>query len=268
MLNKCCRVTAKSFMEPWLIDTASELDETLKMHRKLWEYAVIARVYRERVGSGGRCLGFGVGAEPIASWLAAQGAQVTATDKPDDKRGLWTDTGQYAVSLDTVYNPGVVAREDFDRRVEFFPVDMRHLPEDLLAGEYDFTWSSGVFEHLGGLEPGLAFFCRQMEALRPGGIAAHTTEFNYESNDKTLSTGDVVLYREKDFESLAERIAAQGDSMWPMDFSRGNEPEDLFVDSPPYATFDSLDDVHLHLTVGGWPTTSVLLVATRGEAAP
>ena len=52
---------------------------------------------------------------------------------------------------------------------------MNHLPDDLRG--FDFTWSSCALEHLGTLAAGADFVVAQMDCLRPGGVAVHTTEF-------------------------------------------------------------------------------------------
>ena len=85
MLNRSSIVRAIDFREPWFVDRTAELGEELKLHRKLWEFVVIAQVYRERIQyiqGFGKALGFGVGLEPLASWFAAQEAEVLATDYP------------------------------------------------------------------------------------------------------------------------------------------------------------------------------------------
>ena len=63
----------------------------------------------------------------------------------------------------------------YAKRASFIPVDMNPLPAELLRGTFDFTWSSSSLEHVGTCELGLEFFLNAMSALKPGGIALHTT---------------------------------------------------------------------------------------------
>lgn len=243
-----CRVRASDFSTPWFWQRADELGHKVVFHRKIWEQCVITQVYRNIVFSNGIVLGFGVGREPLAAWFAKRGALVTATDSPNTNPA-WTDTGQHATSIDDVGCSGF-------KGVTFRPVDMNNIPEDL-HGRFDFTWSSGSFEHLGSIEAGLSFFCNQMKCLKRGGIAVHTTEFNPIFGD-TLETKDLVLFRLRDIIELGERLMKQGDNLWPFDPSPGLYPEDLHVDKEPWGL------PHLSIKVGDFTTTSIVLIARRG----
>ena len=252
-------VRARDFRQPWFAERAKELCHPFVVHRKLWEFCVIAQVCEEHMTPGARALGFGVGLEPLAAWLASRGATVVATDRPDETLE-WDHTNQHAVSLDQLRHPGVCPAREFDERVQFAPVDMNQIPDELCDGSFDFTWSAGSFEHIGGIDRGLDFFCRQMACLRPGGLAVHTTEFNMFSYEPTMEEHNLVLFRVQELQVLAERLAAQGDALWPMDLASGVEADDLHIDSPPYGL------PHLKLALGAFVTTSVLLVARKGGA--
>lgn len=243
-------VQAADFREPWFRARTVELGETYRLHRKLWEFCVITRAF-----TGGTALGFGVGREPIGTWIAANGSAVMVTDRPDTTPE-WTDTGQHALSLLQTYQeiPGF-RDEDYFARATFLPVDMNAIPEGLLQGQFDFTWSCGSFEHLGGIEAGLDFFVNQMRALKPGGVAAHTTEFNI--GQVPLSAKDLCLFTTADLERLKARLATQGDSLH-YDLIMGDEPADRHIDVPPYGL------PHLKLEFTPFQTTSILLRAVRG----
>lgn len=257
LLDTSTVVRARDFRQPWFAQRAKELAHPLQMHRKLWEFCAIAQVCHERMPEGAKALGFGVGLEPLAAWLASRGATVVATDRPDET-AEWDNTNQHAASLEHLRHPGVCPDRDFEERVRFLPLDMNDIPDELCRGEFDLTWSAGSFEHIGGIDKSLDFFCRQMACLRPGGLAVHTTEFNMFSYEPTLDENNLVLFRVQELQVLAERLAAQGDRLWPMDLASGIEPEDLHIDSPPHGL------PHLKLAVGAFVTTSVLLVARRG----
>ena len=262
-------VRARDFEAAWLRARAAEMREPFKVHRKLWEFALIAQAFEERVGRPGAvAVGFGVGHEPLPAWLAGRGASVVATDLPSDAEDRWTTSGQHAEGRDGLRFNEICSREQFDA-IEFRQVDMRAIPDDLLRGEADFTWSAGSFEHLGSIEAGLEFFCRAMRCLKPGGVAVHTTEYNYAAKrgGPTCNKADIVLFRAEDFEELARRLRAQGDELMPIDLALGDTQADRSVDAPPYR-----DEPHLRCRVGSWLTTSVALVALRGagtaEARP
>lgn len=257
MLDKSSIVRAADFDRFWLKGRALELCEPLNMHRKLWEYAIIAQVYRERIISGGKVLGFGVGLEPMVAWFAKHFASVLATDRPDTTAD-WTSTQQHAQSLEQLRRPTICKDWVFDLHVKFAPVDMNAIPEDLMRGEFDLTWSAGSFEHVGGIEQSLDFFCRQMACLKPGGLAVHTTEYNPDNTNPTLEAHNIVLFRRQELEELERRLARQGDTLWPLDLAFGNDKVDQHVDREPYGL------PHLKMGFGPFVTTSVLLVARRG----
>lgn len=254
VFTKSCLVKASDFNQPWFIQRKTELDhkDYTRMHRKLWEFCAIAQVYEDYVcyeKTDLKCLGFGVGTDPLSKWLF-RSAEVVATDLDinDPRAEEWVNTRQHASETSLDY-------------CDYRSVDMNDIPDDLKQGQFDFTWSCGSFEHIGGIDASLRFFCEQMKCLRPGGIAAHTTEYNYANNHETLQAKNLVLFRKQDLERLAEMLKAQGDELLPLDFSLGNQPEDTIVDEPPYDT----DNPHLKLRVGGFLTTSILLIARRGS---
>lgn len=272
-ITTSCRVRAVDFENQWLQDRAREmcldvlpvsngigLVSTKRMHRKVWEFATIAQVYYDQFkGKSAKCLGFGCGKEPLPAWLASYTSSVVATDGPDDTAN-WTKTNQRSVNVIDLPWQGICQPEDIDR-VEFRQVDMNAIPDDLLQGQFNFTWSCGSFEHIGGIDASLAFFCRQMQTLKPGGIAAHTTEFNPIDSDETLNEPNLCLFRERDLRRLESMLAAQGDHLWSLDLCPGETELDTIVDVPPYTS-----DIHLSIKIGNWTTTSVLLVAERGES--
>lgn len=259
VFTKSCLVKARDFYQPWFIARKTELDhkDYTHMHRKLWEFCAIAQVFEDHVLPNvlvSECLGFGVGTDPLAKWLS-RSSNVLATDIPLDnpEAQQWLDTHQHSSN----------SEEFWSTLYRFRPVDMNNIPNDLKQGQFDFTWSCGSFEHIGGIDASLNFFCEQMKCLRPGGIAAHTTEYNYANNHETLQAKNLVLFRQQDLERLAEMLKSQGDELLPLDLSIGDQPADVIVDEPPYDT----DTPHLKLRIGGFLTTSILLIARRGSGS-
>jgi len=289
MITTSHRVKAQFFVEPWFQQRREELQEDSRIHRKIWEFAVIAQVYDEqsnvltedekeqlkesvdRFINGDmpripnrrmrNVLGFGVGREPLPSWFYHQGCYMTATDAPlDIVQTDWTQSGQHAASLKQI------RRLDLDPAgsgvLSYRPVDMNHIPSDLLYGNFDFIYSAGSFEHLGGLDAGIYFFLRSMAALKPGGIACHTTEYNPLSDRETLNGEGLCIYRKQDLEKLEIMLRDQGDELFPLDLSGGDLDEDLYIDRIPYHGIPS----HLSLYIGPHVTTSIVLIARRGGA--
>ncbi len=253
------RVRAKDFDTDWLPARTAEFHEAFRIHRKLWEFAVIAQVYLDEIGQGGTALGFGCGREPLPAWLANRGCRVIATDVELENADDWVGSKQHSGGLADLPVEGICDPARFRKLVSFMPMNMNEIPETFLQGTFDFTWSAGSFEHIGGIEKSLQFFLKQMQCLKPGGLAVHTTEFNFASNTRTIETNNLVLLRQRDFEDLERRLAAQGDELWPLDLVRGDQPADLYVDPWPYT-----GEHHLNLEVVDQVSTSILLVARRG----
>jgi hypothetical protein len=244
---------------------AERLGEPWRAHRKLWELAFICQALEERgmLQPGRKGLGFAVGAEKLPAFFAARGCRITATDLPsDDERNKpWAASGQWVGNLEALNESGLCPEATFRDNVAYRPVDMNHIPANL--GGYDFTWSTCSFEHCGNLDLGLRFLERQMECLRPGGVAVHTTEFNLSSNDSTLAEGPCVIYRLKDIESVCQRLVEQGHRVEPLDVDPGQDPLDKVVDVPPYhqwATDPPARIKHLRLNLAGHASTSIALI--------
>jgi SAM-dependent methyltransferase len=229
----------------------------------LWEAGMLA--------PGRRGLGFAVGTEPLPALLAAEGAEVLATDLPagDAKARVWRDTDQHAAGAEGLYRHGLLPRAEFDARVRFRAVDTNALPEDLLGGGYDFLWSVCSIEHLGSIAATIDFVLRAMRCLRPGGIAVHTTEYNLDPAGTTVERGTTVLLQDRHVEELGRRAAAAGHALLPRQAGPPPSPLDLYVDLPPYPSMEeraggTVEPPHLRLALYGYQVTSLGLVLRAG----
>jgi hypothetical protein len=133
---------------------------------------------------------------------------------------------------------------------------MRNIPESLR--DFDFTWSSCAFEHLGSIQNGINFIVNQMSCLKEGGWAVHTTEFNLTSNERTLEGKDLVFFRRSDIEHLIELLNQKGYFVEELDTSVGLTKSDYFVDVPPYSY-----SPHLKLRMGNYVITSIILIIRK-----
>lgn len=233
-------------------------DRPPHVHRKLWEWFFIAEALKERgfLEPGRRGLGFGVGQDPLASVFASLGCDIVATDLDVDRAAEagWVETGQHAREVAQLNDAGLCDPEEFATRVTFRTVDMNHVPPDLR--DFDFTWSSCSFEHLGSIALGQEFILRQMRCLRPGGVAVHTTEYNVSSNRGTVAAGQTVLFRRRDIEWIAEHLRADN-HLIDVDFDPGSSPADRHVDVPPWST------THLKLRIDDYVATSIGLIIEK-----
>ena len=90
----------------------------------------------------------------------------------------------------------------------------------------------------------------------------HTTEFNVSDEENTLTEGDNVIYRRKDLSSLAHRLRLIGCGMEVLDDFPGTAPEDIEYD---YHPFYQNDRAHIKLMLGGYVTTSCMIIITKGR---
>jgi 2-polyprenyl-3-methyl-5-hydroxy-6-metoxy-1,4-benzoquinol methylase len=252
--------TASQFAEPTFDEITQAMGIYPSKHRKVWENVWIVSVLATwgLIAPGRHALGFGCGKERIPALLASRGVQVLATDAPSEEvhNQGWASTNQHSSAVDDVFYPELINRKDFDQLVSFRAVDMNAIPGDL-DERFDCCWSACCFEHLGSLLHGLNFFENSLKTLRPGGLAVHTTEFNLSSDDDTIESPGLSIYRRQDIEHLLGRLAAQGHEVMPLNLHPGHEPLDEFIDAPPYGP------LHLKLQVGALTATSIGLVVRK-----
>ena len=251
--------TKSQFDEAVYAHWVEQIREKKRYHRKQWEFAFILQNLHIQLllENGRRGLGFGVGQEPLPALMASRGVRVTATDL--DLEGAvekgWAASNQHTTSLAVLNEDGICEPAMFEKQVGFRNVDMNNIPPDLTG--YDFCWSSCAFEHLGSIELGLQFVENSLKCLKPGGVAVHTTEYNCQSNDKTLAEGGTVIFRQRDILELANRLRSAGHQLF-LNLNQGSQDLDKHVDMPPYA-----QDHHLKLQLDKYVTTSIGLVVQK-----
>lgn len=235
--------------------------EVPRFHRKQWEFYYVAESLSQRgmLTPGKKGLGFAVGTEPLPACFASFGCFITATDLPSDDSvaQVWNSTNQWCAGLETLNDRGICEPGTFQRLVQYRPVDMNAIPSDLR--NYDFNWSSCSFEHLGSISKGLDFLRNQLDTLKPGGVAVHTTEYNVSSNHDTLELEHCVIFRQQDIERITAELRAEGHHVEELDFSLGWHPLDYKVDLPPYTAAP-----HLRLQLGHYVCTSIGIIIQKG----
>jgi hypothetical protein len=236
------------------------LHEPLRYHRKLWEFSFICQALYERgfLRRGARGLGFAVGLEPLPSFFASLSCEILASDLPtgDPRVDDWCNTAQWAPCLEKLNELKLCPDAEFSERVSFRGIDMNAIPRDVRG--FDFTWSSCSFEHCGNIDLGKQFIWNQMDCLKPGGVAVHTTEFNLTSNTDTLTAGPTVIFRRRDVEEMAQQLMDAGHSVEPLDLTLGEHELDRHVDEEPFNT-----KRHMRLRLGRWASTSIGLIIRK-----
>jgi 2-polyprenyl-3-methyl-5-hydroxy-6-metoxy-1,4-benzoquinol methylase len=248
----------------WAAYWARELKIALVFHRKVWEQVYVLQILNNHdlLRPGARGIGFGCGAEPIPSYLASRGVEVTISDIPPEHQASkgWASSTQHAASLKNCHYPNLVSSEVFQERAQLIYVDMNAIPGELK--NYDFCWSICALEHLGSIDKGMDFVVNSLDTLKPGGVAVHTTEFNFFDDERTIDNWVTVYPRRKDFLRLASRLKEEGHIMSDIDFDVGQGPLDRFIDLPPFAFQVSeaaralwVYEDHIKLAIDGIATT-------------
>lgn len=258
----------------WAAHWCAQLKIPVIYHRKIWELVYILQAMYENghMKPGSRALGFGCGEEPISSYLASLGMQVTITDL-EPKRAIlagWADTNQHAASLAQAYKPHLVPIDIFKKLVDLQYVDMNDIPSAL--NNYDLCWSVCALEHLGSIEKGLAFIEKSLDTLRPDGLAVHTTEFNINPEGPTIDNWITVLFQQKHIRNLAEKLRANGHHVAELNFDLGKKAMDRFIDVPPFnddmpAEIREWIGEQYHLKVGldGFVTTCIGIIVRKAS---
>ncbi|XRB07674.1 methyltransferase [Pycnococcus provasolii] len=233
-----------------------------RIHRKDWELGWIMKVLHDNnvLRAGKKGIVFAAGVEPLPSYVASYGAEILCTDHPGSGWGL----NQNARSLDSLFYPELVQRDEFFRLARFMPVDMNKL--EVLQGEtFDFIWSTCSIEHVGSIDLGIEFVRRSSMLLKPGGVAVHTVEFNLGSNDATVKTGQTAIWRKQDVEKMIRMIEDEGlEIAGEPCYAVGTDTLDLQPDlcSTRCPTHPNHTDV-IKIMLAGYPVTSLGFVVTR-----
>ena len=233
-------------------------------HRKFWEWVFIIHcAILNEIGQSKKALGFGVGTEPIPAVLAKLGAQIVATDAPEEigVGNGWTQNDEFANSAEKLRFDG-----DIDNKGVFAassPVPVLADIEDTITTIHGFDFAGAVccLEHLGSLQHGMDFIVNSVEkTLKVGGIACHTTELNLSSNDDTVESGPTVIYRKRDLDALVAQLRERGHEVGDIRVAPDAHHLDGYVDLPPYR-----EAPHLKLELAGYAITSVGIIVKRGR---
>jgi SAM-dependent methyltransferase len=238
------------------------MKERPKYLRKQWEFVYISQVLYERgmLAPGRRGLGFGVGREPLPALYASFGAEIVASDQSLEGaiQAGWVRSSEHSADLSGLNDRGICIDRMFNQLVSFAEVDMNAI-NPKFHGRFDFCWSACSLEHLGSLEHGATFIKNAMQVLKPGGVAVHTTEFNLTSNDATLESRDLSIYRRRDIDRLVTELAEAGHSPSPVDYSLGEGYAETVVDLPPFGR----GEPHIRLRLADFDCTSIGLVVCK-----
>jgi SAM-dependent methyltransferase len=224
------------------------------IHRKGWEVAIIAETLESHglLAAGYRGIEYGCGSGLVSRYVAAQGANVLATDLLNPS---WVGTHSGFGELANL------------QRVETRVVDMNWLNGESGAGAveveaFDFSWSICSMDHCGSTWLTKRFLLNQLNCLKPGGLAVHTAEYTISVG--LPRSGGTAWLDWTDMVDLQILMQSLGHELAPIDWNIGDCVEDHMIDMPPYG-----GPVHLKPEVsGGRWGTCVVFAAKRGDHEP
>lgn len=220
----CQMSTLAQFAEPAYQEIAAAMGVRPGRTRLLWEQAWVIAILAEAgaIAPGRRAFGLETTRERIASVLAARGVEVLAT----------ASALPHAAAIERrrlqLFHPEACPIADFDHMVACAQLDPRQVAS-LPGGHFDACWSIGLPGRLGSIAAALEVFEASLAPLKPGGIAAHVVSLNLASDGLTWEEPDNVLLRRRDIEALAQRLAAAGHRLLPLNTHPGCDPGDEHV---------------------------------------
>ena len=85
----------------------------------------------------------------------------------------------------------------------------------------------------------------------------HTTEFNLVSNDETIESDWISVYRRRDIDGLPGSLTSQGHHPWPVNYFPGGTERNQQIDYPPCGL------PHMKVRFGDVTMTSLGLLIRR-----
>jgi hypothetical protein len=223
--------TAAQFSEAAFVEIAGAMALSTKLHRGIWESVWVASVLASHgcIAPGKRALGLGPQRERIAALLASRAMAVHVV--------RITETAEPSLSLQhallQLFYPEIIRIDDFDVLVGMQDGDSLD-PVRGIAAEHDCVWSVGISRRLGSVAAVGNFIRRSLDALRPGGIAAHTLDINLSSEAKGGVVEGHLAFHRADLDALVLRLVRDGYEMLPINLYPGHDAADAVIDAPPF----------------------------------
>jgi SAM-dependent methyltransferase len=168
---KFCKLADISdWQDPEFEEIASLLMEAVQS-RKAWEFVQIYRGLKQLglLNGQSQALGLGVGHEGLIYAFTHVCQHVTATDLYESKE--WTTA---AMSVQDVYDKSPFPYQRDQLTVRHMDMTQIQYPD----ASFDFVWSCCAIEHVNDFRDLHQVYREIHRVLKPGGIAALTTEFN------------------------------------------------------------------------------------------
>lgn len=223
--------TATQFSEAAFVEIAGAMALGTKLHRGIWESVWVASVLASHgcIEPGKRALGLGAQRERVAALLASRAVAVNVI--------RLTETAEPSLSqqhaLLQLFYPEIIGIDDFDMLVSLEDGDALDPARGIVA-EHDGVWSMGVLRRLGSVAAAGDFIRRSLDALRPGGVAAHTLDLDLSSEADGGGVAGHLAFHRADLDALVLRLVRDGYEVLPINLYPGHDAADAIVDAPPF----------------------------------
>ena len=247
---------------------ANELQESARLHRKQWEFAMIFLTLKKLgfLQSDKTGLSLGGGNERVLYSIAKHINKLIVTD-------LYEENTSWDCARTADPNEFIRTSKPFpidDEKIQALRMDMRHL--DFNDNSFDFCYSSCAIEHIGEDKDFLQHFNEVNRVLKDGGIYVLTTELQF--GDQTIRDQNNYIFSR---EHIA-KLVSESDLDFMYDVNAGlseNEINHPFPSNIVNTAFHGDNSInqrllkffpHMILLRGNVPFTSVLLVLEKSNS--
>lgn len=244
-----------------------DLQESARLHRKQWEFAMIFLTLQklgflqsDKIG-----LSLGGGNERVLYSIAKHIKKLIVTD-------LYDNNTSWDCARTTDPTEFIRSSKPFpidDEKIEALKMDMRNLDFD--DNSFDFCYSSCAIEHIGEDKDFLQHFNEVSRVLKDGGIYVLTTELQF--GDQTIPDSNNYIFSKKYITDLISESNLQPVLDVNCELSR-NEINFPFPSNIKNTTFHGHNFIneklfshfpHTILLRGNVPFTSVLLILEKSK---
>jgi SAM-dependent methyltransferase len=246
----------------------NELQESARLHRKQWEFAMIFLTLQklDLLKSDKIGLSLGGGNERVLYSIAKHIKKLYVTD-------LYDDNTSWDCARTSDPNEFIKASMPFPidvEKIQAIRMDMRNL--DFGDNSFDFCYSSCAIEHIGKDEDFIQHFNEVNRVLKEGGVYVLTTELQF--GDETIRDQNNYIFSREHLSSLISE--SNLDFLYDVNVGLSeneiNHPFPSNITNTAFHGDNSMNQKllkyfpHLILLRGDVPFTSVLLVLKKSDA--
>lgn len=245
----------------------NELQESARLHRKQWEFAMIFLTLKKLglLKSDKMGLSLGGGNERVLYSIARHIKKLVVTD-------LYDDHTSWDCARTSDPNEFIRTSKPFpidDEKIQALRMDMRYLDFD--DSSFDFCYSSCAIEHIGEDKDFIQHFNEVNRVLKNGGIYVLTTELQF--GEQIIPDSNNYVFTRKYLSELISESNLEPVSDVNVELSRNeiNYPFPSNIENVAFNGENSISEKifshfpHTILLRGNLPFTSVLLILKKTE---